>query len=258
MLSVENISYEVGKKQILQGITASFEPGQFHLILGPNGAGKSSLVKLLAGQTKPSTGRVCLESQDLTSFSTLELSRFRAVLSQQMEIPFAMRAKEIVIMGRYPHFAAKPSFEDFRTCEEAMELFEMQPFSEQYYHTLSGGEKQRVQFARVWAQLGLHRASESKRYLFLDEPLTFLDIYHQLHLMQKIREILSPQLVVVGVIHDLQMALRFADRIILLSAGKILAQGTVTEVMTPEILKQAFHVDARVVFQEGQAQLLFS
>src|SRR5260370_30693716 len=136
------------------------------------------------------------------------------------------------MMGRYPHFAGKPAATDERACQEVMRFFDVEGMADRDYLTLSGGEKQRVHFARVLAQIWLPTPAKS-RYLFLDEPLTFLDIYYQFEFMEKLRELLKQgDLIVVGVVHDLNLAARFADQIVRLHRRKMLAHASRNEVLT--------------------------
>lgn len=146
------------------------------------------------------------------------------------------------MMGRYPHFRGRPGLIDERICEEAMRYFDVSEFADRSYGTLSGGERQRVNFARVLAQVW-EPVAEPGRYLFLDEPLTFLDIRHQIDFMHKVRKFaLQRDVVAVGVVHDLNLAAKFADRLILLHHGRILADGGKVEVLTAQHLHTAFEV----------------
>jgi iron complex transport system ATP-binding protein len=242
MLTATDLVYRVGRRTILDGVSAAFEPGRLHLIIGPNGAGKSTFVKLLARLTAPDAGRVQYDDMDAQAFSHRELALRRAVLSQAVEVAFPIPARELVMMGRYPHFTGRPSASDEAVCDEVMAFFDVTSLGEQSYATLSGGEKQRVNFARVLAQVW-RPLDGTSRYLFLDEPLTFLDIRHQLGFMKKVQSFAHlPDVVVVGVVHDLNLAARFADRLVLIDEGRIAAAGTRDEVLTPAHLLKAFQV----------------
>jgi iron complex transport system ATP-binding protein len=150
------------------------------------------------------------------------------------------------MMGRYPHFAGRPGPADEKIIDEVMAHFDVTEFSNRQYQTLSGGERQRVNFARVLAQLWLD--GSSCRYLFLDEPLTFLDIRHQIDFMKKIKEFAAAaDVVTVGVVHDLNLAARFADHIVLLSEARIVANGAPSEVLTTERIHSVFGVNPTFV-----------
>ena len=242
MLDASDLVYRVGQRTILDRVSAAFEPGRLHLIIGPNGAGKSTFVKLLARLIAPDSGRVRYGDADAQSLSHRELARRRAVLSQAVEVAFPIPARDLVMMGRYPHFTGQPSAADEDICDEVMDFFDVTGLGEQSYATLSGGEKQRVNFARVLAQVW-RPVDGACRYLFLDEPLTFLDIRHQLGFMKKVRAFADhPDVVVVGVVHDLNLAARFADRLVLIDEGRVAAAGTRDEVLTPAHLLKAFQV----------------
>src|SRR6185369_12324184 len=209
MLTCRNITFRVGSKVLISDISASFAPGKLHLIVGPNGAGKSTLVKVLARLLHPQTGTVEYEGADVAHASEAELAKKRAVLSQAIEIAFPLTVREVVMMGRYPHFSGRPGPTDEQAVDEVMQHFDVTEFKDRYYQTLSGGERQRVNFARVLAQLW--RDVASCRYLFLDEPLTFLDIRHQIDFMKRIQSFTAAaDVVTVGVVHDLNLAARFA------------------------------------------------
>lgn len=248
MLIGSNITFRVGAKVLISDMTASFAPGGLHLIVGPNGAGKSTLVKVLARLLRPQEGKVEYEGVDVSGASEAELAKRRAVLSQAIEIAFPLTVREVVMMGRYPHFSGRPGPVDERIVDEVMDHFDVVEFKHRYYQTLSGGERQRVNFARVLAQLWRDDAVDSCRYLFLDEPLTFLDIRHQIDFMKRIRSFTAAaDVVTVGVVHDLNLAARFADQILMLNGGRIVASGTPAAVLTTERINQVFGVEPTMV-----------
>ena len=171
------------------------------------------------------------------------------------------------MMGRYPHFGGSPGRIDETIVDEVMDLFDVQEFGERDYRTLSGGERQRVNFARVLAQLWRPHSAPSQngapakpacRFLFLDEPLTFLDIRHQIDFMKKVREFTAaPDVVTVGVVHDLNLAAQFADQVVLLDQGKVISVGTAAEVLTLDNIKRAFNVATTFVPVKSGFHLVF-
>ncbi len=246
MLTAENITFRVGNKPLLADVSVSFAPAKLHLIVGPNGAGKSTLIKVLARLLRPQKGKVEYEGIDVAHASEAELAKRRAVLSQAVEVAFPLTVRELVMMGRYPHFAGRPGPADEKIVDEVMAHFDVTGFSNRQYQTLSGGERQRVNFARVLTQLWLD--ASCCRYLFLDEPLTFLDIRHQIDFMKKIKAFAAASdVVTVGVVHDLNLAARFADHIVLLSEARIVASGAPTEVLTTERIHSVFGVNPTFV-----------
>ncbi|MFN2531689.1 MAG: heme ABC transporter ATP-binding protein [Pyrinomonadaceae bacterium] len=251
MLEANNVTFRAGQKALVSDISVSFAPGRLHLLIGPNGAGKSTLIRVLARLLHPQTGKVTYEGIDIKHASEGDLAKRRAVLSQAIEIAFPLTVREVVMMGRYPHFGGRPGPVDEQIVDELVEFFEVTEFTDRSYHTLSGGERQRVNFARVLAQLW--RLSEaggnsSCRYLFLDEPLTFLDVHHQIQFMKKVRSFASaPNVVTVGVVHDLNLAARFADQVVLMNESKVVAVGTSGEVLTADHISTVFGVEPTFV-----------
>jgi iron complex transport system ATP-binding protein len=262
MLEARNITFRVGNRALISEFSASFAPGELHLIIGPNGAGKSTIIKILSRLLRPQTGKIEYEGVDISQTSEFDLAKRRAVLSQAIEVSFPLKVREVVMMGRYPHFGGYPGPVDELIVDELMGFFEVTEFSDRNYQTLSGGERQRVNFARVLAQLW--RASldssqahttpstiQSCRYLFLDEPLTYLDIRHQIEFMKKVRDFShASDVVTVGVVHDLNLAARFSDRIILLNHGGVVANGIPTEVLTTDRIMEVFGIKPTLVPME--------
>lgn len=246
MLQADNVTFRVANTPLISDVSVSFAAGRLHLIIGPNGAGKSTLIKVLARLLRPQSGTVEYEGVNVDHTSEADLARRRAVLSQAVEVAFPLTVREVVMMGRYPHFGSRPGPVDDRIVDELMQFFDVTEFRERNYQTLSGGERQRVNFARVLAQLWRsgHDPSDSPcRYLFLDEPLTFLDIRHQIDFMKKVRAFTdAPDVVTVGVVHDLNLAARFADQIVLMDHGRVVAAGTGAEVLTTEHIENVFGV----------------
>ena len=257
MIQANNISYRIGNKTILKNISVSFEPNKINLILGPNGAGKSTLVKVICNQLKPQAGTVLYEEISIRNISVAGLAKVRAVLSQNTELAFPLKVKEVVMMGRYPHFSVNPTAKDKQAVKEAMHFFDVGEMADRDYLTLSGGEKQRVHFARVVSQIW-YPSEKGCRYLVLDEPLTFLDVHYQFQFMHKLRELLKQQdLVIVGVVHDLNLAAKFADHLVLLNKGKLLASGTKEEVLNAENMKTAYRLEPVIHIDERGMYLFF-
>src|SRR5437868_7044556 len=268
MLRVSNVTFRIGDKALISDVSLTFQPGQLHLIIGPNGAGKSTLIKVLARLLRPLTGKVEYEGVDVDVASEADLARRRAVLSQAVEIAFPLTVREVVMMGRYPHFGGRPGPADEEIVDDLMAFFDVTEFSGRDYQTLSGGERQRVNFARVLAQLwrlapgslAPNGSSSSPlcRFLFLDEPLTFLDIRHQIDFMKKVRSFTdAPDVVTVGVVHDLNLAARFADQIVLLDRGQVVAVGGPSDVLTLRNIREVFDVQPTFLPIQSGIHLVF-
>src|ERR1051326_8710718 len=153
MLTAKDIAFRIGNKSLLSNISLTFEPAKLHLIIGPNGAGKSTLIKVLARLLRPQGGNVRYEGVDVNDAAEADLAKRRAVLSQAVEVAFPLSVREVVMMGRYPHFGGRPGPTDEQIVDELMQFFDVTEFADRDYQTLSGGERQRVNFARVLAQL---------------------------------------------------------------------------------------------------------
>ncbi len=263
MLKANDITFRVGSKALVSNISLVFPPGKLHLIIGPNGAGKSTLIKILARSLRPQTGTVEFEGTDVRDAAEADLAKRRAVLSQAVEVAFPLSVREVVMMGRYPHFGGRPGPTDENIVDEMMQYFDVTEFSARDYQTLSGGERQRVNFARVLAQLWRPPKSNGSasrcRFLFLDEPLTFLDIRHQIDFMKKVRKLTeAADVVTVGVVHDLNLAARFADQVVLLNEGRVIAAGSASEVLTQQNIRGVFGVEPTFVpLDQSKVHIVF-
>jgi iron complex transport system ATP-binding protein len=245
LLKTENISYKAGNKEILHDTSLLFQQGKFHVIMGANGAGKSTLLKILSGNLPPSTGMVYLSGKKLKEYSNSQLAKSRAVLSQNYSITFPVTAFEIVMMGRYPHFHFKPTKKDEEICNESMKRMEIVEFAERDFMTLSGGEQQRVQFARVLAQIW--EAGGSERILFLDEAVSHLDLKHQQQLLKIAKELCNQDVTVIAILHDVNLALHYADRLLFMKQGRVAHEINEKESVTPAIIKNIFDVEVSII-----------
>jgi iron complex transport system ATP-binding protein len=243
MISIRNLHYSVGKTEIIKGINADLLPGKCTMILGPNGSGKSSFLKLFSGSLNPDQGEIIYENEKLSSIKKEEIAKVRAVLSQSNELSFPLTVSEVVMMGRYPHFNFSPSENDDEIVREVIALVSLNAFAERNYLTLSGGEKQRVQFARVLAQIWKAPAN-TITYLFMDEPLTGLDINYQQEFLKIAKSLLTENLVLVAVMHDINLASQYGDELIVLSKGNVAAAGSAEKVLNPKLIRDVFNVSS--------------
>jgi iron complex transport system ATP-binding protein len=246
MLDTKNIQYSIGKKTILSNISAQFLPGQFSMILGPNGSGKSTFLKIFSGELKGYSGSVTYSNQPIATQKKETLARYRAVMSQQPELGFPLTVEEVVMMGRYPHFNFQPAANDERICREVMKKMQLAPFAERNYLTLSGGEKQRVQFARVLAQIW-EKPPGGCRYLFLDEPLTSLDINYQQEFLQTAKAFALDDTVLVAVVHDINLALQYADNLLFFKEGQLTATGKPGDIISETLIREVFGVETAII-----------
>ena len=246
MLKTTGIYYSIGKKLILSDINVEFHPGEFNMILGPNGSGKSSFLKIFSGEVNHFEGTVLYANRKIRDIKKEELAKIRAVMSQQPELNFPLMVDEVVMMGRYPHFSFNPNKKDVAICDEVMERMNLQAFRDRNYLTLSGGEKQRVQYARVLAQIW-EKPANGCRYLFLDEPLTSLDINYQQEFLQIAREFTRNDTVLIAVMHDINLAIQFADKLFFLKEGELVAQGKPIDILSEALIEKVFDVQTAII-----------
>ena len=254
LIEVENIAkgYEDGTNA-LQGVSFTVSKGDFVAVIGPSGSGKSTLVRLMSGVRSPQTGRVTYASRDLRTYSREELARAIAVVPQETTIELPFSVLEVVLMGRSPYLG-KFGFEgahDLAVAQRAMEQTEVHGLATREVHALSGGERQRVILARALAQ--------EPRVLLLDEPTAFLDIKHQVAVYDLIRQLSREQgLAVVAILHDLNLAALYCDRLALLKAGRVFCQGTPDQVLTYANVKAVYETEVYIDLNDitGKVQIL--
>ena len=246
MLSVKNLHYHIGSKSIIDNITIDFRPGTLYVIVGPNGSGKSTFLKIFSGEIKPQRGEVLYDTIDIFHIQKKEIARRRAVMSQQPELHFPLTVSEVVMMGRYPHFNYKPSRQDENICDEMISLMGIRGFEERDYLTLSGGEKQRVQFARVLAQI-YEAPAVGNRYLFLDEPIASLDIHYQHEFLKIVQTFKKVNTIIVAVLHDLNLSVQYADEMIFMKAGRIVKHGITSQVLSKELVQDVFDIPVNII-----------
>jgi iron complex transport system ATP-binding protein len=249
MLKAESISFKVDSKYLLHESTIAFEQEKFHVIMGANGAGKSTLLKLLAGDQKASSGKISLFGKYLDHYSKKELAIKRAVLSQHYNIAFPITVSDIVLMGRYPYFSNNPTSNDLSICKQSMQLMDVDGLSERDYNTLSGGEAQKVQMSRVLSQIWEAKVGEEK-LLFLDEPVSHLDIKYQHQLLKAAKELCNQHITVIAILHDINLSINYADRILFMKQGRILYDTTKLTDISTEVIRDIFDVSSTILYPE--------
>lgn len=242
MLHIRNISYKVPDRYLLQHISADFKPGAVTALMGSNGAGKSTLLKIISGEIKPTKGNIYWNGIDLRDWKQNELAKTRAVLRQQyqMQLPFA--AYDIIAMGRYPHFKNKMTSKCAAVINEVAVYTGVQHLMKRNYLTLSGGEQQRVQLARVLAQVW--DAPEKQKLILLDEPVSALDIQYQHQLLALVKELTNNNFTIIAVLHDLNLAMQYADEVMLLKMSKIVQFADKQQALTTQNIQETFGVSA--------------
>lgn len=243
MLEAQGLSFSIAGFSLLRDIDLRVEPGKVTAIIGPNGAGKTSLLRLLTGEQRPTAGNIALSGQPLGDWSPTQLASVMAVLPQSSRLDFPFTAREVVMMGRIPH--ATGLVRDTAIVDAALAAVDGSYLDKRFYTHMSGGEKQRVQLARVLAQIW-EPVADHARVLILDEPTSSFDLAHQQLTIANMRSFAAQGVGVLVVIHDLNMAARCADQLLVLSCGRIAACGSPQQVLTATTIKQVFNVDVSI------------
>lgn len=248
MIHGDNISYAYGRNVVVDGITITIpEHGTVGLV-GPNGCGKTTLLRTLYGSLQPDGGEVTVNDKPLHKVSRKALSRTLAVVAQEQASDLPMVVADLVMLGRMPHqgLASRPSKEDERIVGEVLEQVGVLNLADRDFTDLSGGERQRVLIARALAQEATH--------ILLDEPTNHLDIRYQHEVLSLLAELPTSCAVV---LHDLNLAARYCDHVLVMQDGRVVAQGAPTEVFTPEILEPIYGIQVRRFDFDGEMNLVF-
>lgn len=237
-IQFEKLNVEIETNKIISKLDLSVNKGELLSIIGPNGAGKSTLLKTLYREIPFTKGKILLENKLIEKYSNRQLAQNIAVLNQDTQINHAYTAQQIVMMGRYPHLKilANETVHDEAIVKDVMVRTYTWQLREQYIQTLSGGERQRLLLARALAQ--------QPRVLLLDEPTANLDINYQLEILDLIRELTRQKITCICVLHDLNSAANYSDRIAVLHKQKIIAVGKPYEVLTKKMLEEVYCVKA--------------
>jgi len=241
MMKAEKISVHRDSKRVLTDIDLTLKPGEMLGVLGPNGAGKSTLLGALCAELKPTQGQIWLDDRPLTHWTGQQRARRLAVLPQSSTLSFAFKVQEVVAMGRLPHDSGQQR--DAEIIQAALETADAVHLQDRNYLALSGGERQRVHLARVLAQIW---PGEGGQTLLLDEPTSMLDPLHQHTTLQAVRGFADRGGAVMVILHDLNLAARYCDRLLLLESGCPFAMGTPDEVLVPDALRAVFGLEVLV------------
>lgn len=242
-LSAQNLSLTLSNTRLLNAISLDVLPGRITTVLGPNGAGKTSLLRMLVGELTPDSGSVTLNGSPLDNCSPVQRARTLAVLPQQSLLNFPFTATEVVMLGRTPHDTGIAH--DREIVAQALQCVDGDYLADRIYTQLSGGEKQRVHLARVLAQIW-EASPAGERYLVLDEPTSSFDLAHQQLTLEVIRNLANKGVGVLMVIHDLNLAARCSDQMLLMQCGEIVISGTPQEVLQRDTIASVFQVEASI------------
>jgi len=245
MLAGEQLTLGYGDTRIIDGESLAVDPGSVTALVGPNGSGKSTLLKGLADQLAPRSGSVLLDGREVSDYDAKSLAQRLGLLSQERTSPESITVEDLVYHGRYPHrgFFDPPNDDDQRAVERALDLAGCDHLRDREVGSLSGGQKQ-----LAWIAMALAQETD---VLLLDEPTTFLDLHHQLEVLEIIETLRDESdVTVVVVLHDLEQAARLADHVVALRDGEIRARGSPESVVTEDLLADVFAVDADVTWAE--------
>jgi iron complex transport system ATP-binding protein len=244
-LAARDVSVRRGPATLLASVSVTIEAGELVVVVGPNGAGKSTLLSLLAGDLRPDEGVITLGGRPLQELSLAERAELRAVVGPPPALAFDYTVSDVVAMG-WIHGELFGQVAPARALDAVLETCELGALAQRAFHSLSSGEQQRAQFARGWLQLWRPGGDRTPRWLLLDEPNANLDVAHGLALLEDLRSLAGHGLGVLAVLHDLDLAARYADRIVLLDGGKVVACGAPASVMTAERLSAVYGTPVHV------------
>lgn len=242
MITTHGVTVSRSGRRLLDDVTISLQPGSFTVIIGPNGAGKSTLMKVLSGEMRADAGSVAYGNIDVGLFRPAELARVRAVLPQSTVLSFPFTALEIVRMGAVAQGSTQPEVQ----ARQALAKVGLAGFEGRSYNMLSGGEQQRVQFARALAQVPRAVEDGQPRALLLDEPTSSLDLGHQISVLETARDFALSGGTVLAVLHDLNLAAEFANQLIVMHRGRITACGPAQETINDETIARVYGIGGTV------------
>ncbi len=240
MFELRDVGMTYGNRPVLEGVNARLARNSLVTIVGPNGAGKSTLMAILMGLRHGHSGQALLDGKPVDRWSRAAFARRVSFVPQNVRIDFPFTAEQVVLMGRSPH--GDGMFEvpaDREAVREAMQLTDTLPFASRDFRSLSGGERQRVILAAALAQ--------TPEALLLDEPTTFLDLKHQIAIFRLLQDRARSGLLVLTVTHDINLAAMYSDRVLVLSAGRLVADGAPQTALTTETMNEVFEVHAEIV-----------
>lgn len=242
-----NLCYRIGHRLLLDDVSLHAGAGKLTVLIGPNGAGKSTTLGLLAGDMTPESGNIDFDGRRISDWPVDALARRRAVLPQSPELGFAFRASDVVALGRHPHRGRVRLAEQKKAISWAMAAAGVTRFADQECHRLSGGEHHRVHFARVLAQLWTPKRNGEMRALLLDEPTAGLDLYHQHSILSMARTMASGGVAVIAVLHDLDLAMRYGDHVVVLNHGRVAAAGAPQAVLTKSLIEEVWRMPCDIL-----------
>lgn len=247
MIEIDNVSYWVNNHesyQILKNISLSLQAAQVVALIGPNGAGKSTLFNLMARITPLKQGRISFGGFDVANTDSRQLAQTLAMLTQENHIQGRLRVHELLMFGRYPYHQGRPTWVDHDKVAAVIDDFELGALAQRFLADLSGGQRQRALIAMTVCQ--------DTPYLLLDEPLNNLDMYYAGRLMRQLKALANQGKTIVIVLHDINQAAQFADTVVMMKAGELIATGSPAQVITKQTIKELYHTDVTVLEHNGK------
>lgn len=242
MIRARQISIIRRGRTLLDRVSLDLTPGRFTVVIGPNGAGKSTLLKAISGELQPDQGEVLYHDRRLTGLSPIALAAERAVLPQSTALSFPFTALEVVRMGAVAHGSLEPGL----AARQALARVGLGGFEARSYNALSGGEQQRVQLARVLAQMPSPVSNGKPCAIFLDEPTASLDIGHQISVLELARDFARAGGIVLAILHDLNLAAEFADHLAILHKGRLVCEGLPGDTINDSIIREVYGIAGTV------------
>lgn len=244
LLHIDQLSVCIDERELVSSVSLAVQPGEILALIGPNGAGKTTLLRAISGDLSPGAGEIRFNDRVLAHWPAGEKALALAVLTQSNPLAFPFTVSEVVALGRTPHSTGV--LIDEQVCAEAMAALDVTHLAERLYPSLSGGEKQRVQLARVMAQIW-RPDTAAGRLLLLDEPVAALDLGHQRQLMQAVRAFADRGVGVVMVVHDISLAAAYSDHLLALKDGGRVAYGSPDEVVNTALIADLFDTEVEVI-----------
>ncbi|WP_457591776.1 ABC transporter ATP-binding protein [Geoglobus sp.] len=242
-VGVRNVTFSYGSRQVLKDVTFTANPGEVTVLIGPNGAGKTTLLKMMAGLITPTSGSVTLGGRDVREMSRDEITRIVSYLPQENVIPGIMTVYEVILLGRIPYLSWRVGQEDLEKVDRVMRDLGIESYAERAANQLSGGERQMVLIAQALVR--------EPKVLLLDEPVSNLDIRNQLEILELVRNVtLERGMTSVVILHDLNLAIRYADKLVVVSGGGVYTQGRPKEVVNSRLLPDVYGVEGKVELGE--------
>ncbi len=257
IIALKSLTYKVNEKKIVRDISLDIINGDIVSIVGPNGSGKTTLIRMISGEIKPSVGTVSILNKAEKDWDLLKLAQHRSVLSQSNQLSFPFSVLDIVKMGRHP-YANHNQENNAKIAKKVLKAFKLDDYTKRNYTTLSGGEKQRVQIARVITQLYSMNQNYNNKILILDEPSSYLDINHQEELFVFLKKLNKKGLTIIMVLHDLNQAIQNSNKIIMLKESRLIDYLKSEDLVKSKKIEQVFDIEPTLLYnKELKKPILF-